>query len=175
MMKLMMTAADHPLIVKKTCWGAESATQATAQWLAQQPQLRDALVTLHGDLGAGKTTFARHLLTALGVTGRIKSPTYAVMEAYVVTQAAPPAQNPLLNIWHCDFYRFNDPDEWEDAGFRDIFASAGLKLVEWPDKAGDYLPLPDLTIAIELLPSEHRRVTLSAFTATGTALLETLA
>ena len=175
MMKLMMTAADHPLIVKKTCWGAESATQATAQWLAQQPQLRDALVTLHGDLGAGKTTFARYLLTALGVTGRIKSPTYAVMEAYLVTQAALPAQNQQLNIWHCDFYRFNDPDEGEDAGGRDIFASAGLKLVEWPDKAGAYLPLPDLTIAIELLPSEQRNVTLSAFTATGAALLETLA
>ena len=171
----MMTAADHPLIVKSICWDTESATQATALWLAQQPLLRDALVTLHGDLGAGKTTFARHLLTALGVTGRIKSPTYAVMEAYAVTQAAPPVQNPLLNIWHCDFYRFNDPDEWEDAGFRDIFASAGLKLVEWPDKAGDYLPLPDLAIAIDLLPSEQRRVTLSAFTATGAALLETLA
>ena len=55
------------------------------------------------------------------------------------------------------------------------FASAGLKLVEWPDKAGDYLPLPDLAIAIDLLPSEQRRVTLSAFTATGAALLETLA
>lgn len=175
MVKLMMTVADHPLIVKKTCWDTESATQATAQWLAQQPQLRDALVTLHGDLGAGKTTFARYLLTALGVTGRIKSPTYAVMEAYTVTQAAPPAQNQQLNVWHCDFYRFNDPDEWEDAGFRDIFASAGLKLVEWPDKAGDYLPLPDLTIAIELLSSEQRSVTLSAFTVTGTALLETLA
>ena len=171
----MMTAADHPLIVKSICWDTESATQATALWLAQQPLLRDALVTLHGDLGAGKTTFARHLLTALGVTGRIKSPTYAVMEAYAVTQAAPPAQDLLLNIWHCDFYRFNDPDEWEDAGFRDIFASAGLKLVEWPDKAGDYLPRPDLAIAIDLLPSEQRRVTLSAFTATGAALLETLA
>ena len=173
----MMTAADHPLIVKKTGWDTESATQATAQWLAQQPQLRDALVTLHGDLGAGKTTFARYLLTALGVTGRIKSPTYAVVEAYVVIAPPPPAlpvHNPSLNIWHCDFYRFNDPDEWEDAGFRDIFASTGLKLVEWPDKAGAYLPLPDLAIAIELLPSEERRVTLSAFTAKGGALLETL-
>ena len=171
MVKLMMTVADHPLIVKTVHWNSEAATQATAQSLAQQPAVRDALVTLRGDLGAGKTTFVRHLLTALGVTGRIKSPTYAVVEAYAMT----PPDAPELNMWHCDFYRFNDPDEWEDAGFRDIFASPGLKLVEWPDKAGAYLPAPDLAIAIELLPTEQRCVTLSAFTATGAALLEALA
>ena len=83
----------------------------------------------------------RHLLQALGVTGRIKSPTYAVVEPYEL---------PSLNIWHFDFYRFADAREWEDAGFRDIFASAGLKLSEWPEKAGAQLPMPDLDIFISV-------------------------
>ena len=108
------------------------------------------------------TTFVRHLLKALGVTGRIKSPTYAVVEPYTLDD---------LNIWHFDFYRFNDPDEWEEAGFRDIFASPGLKLVEWPEKAGPRLPQADLLIAIEVLTGDARALTLSAFTTTGEALL----
>ena len=91
-------------------------------------RLRNAFIELQGALGAGKTTFARHLLRALGVTGRIKSPTYAVMEPYELPRSRRPA--------HFDFYRFDDPHEWEDAGFRDVFASAGLKLAEWPEKAG---------------------------------------
>lgn len=167
----MMTAADHPLIVKRVYWADEAATQVTAQSLAAQPALQNLLVTLHGDLGAGKTTFARYLLTALGVTGRIKSPTYAVVEAYAVGSS----DAAMRHIWHCDFYRFNDPDEWEDAGFRDIFASTGLKLVEWPDKAGAYLPAADLAIEIEISASEERVVTLSAFTTTGAVLLGPLA
>ena len=77
-----------------------------------------------------------------------------------------------MNIWHFDFYRFNDPREWEEAGFRDIFASPGLKLVEWPDKAGKYLPQADLMVAIEVLDSDTRQVTLTAQTAVGKALLK---
>jgi tRNA threonylcarbamoyladenosine biosynthesis protein TsaE len=91
---------------------------------------------LYGDLGAGKTTFVRHLLHALGVTGRIKSPTYAVVEPYSVAAG---------EVWHFDFYRFSDPREWEDAGFRDIFASVGLKLCEWPQNAAGVMPTPTLS------------------------------
>jgi tRNA threonylcarbamoyladenosine biosynthesis protein TsaE len=133
----------------------------------QSSAASDVLIELHGDLGSGKTTFARHLLTALGVTGRIKSPTYAVVEPYTVEGAA---GGPLA-IWHFDFYRFNDPNEWEEAGFRDIFASAGLKLVEWPEKAGQHLPPADLDIHIEMLAHETRAVRLTAHTAAGAALL----
>ncbi len=79
------------------------------------PALRDAFIELHGPLGAGKTTFVRHLLHALGVAGRIKSPTYAVVEPYAVDGLA---------ISHFDFYRFDDPREWEDAGFRDVLRRA---------------------------------------------------
>lgn len=157
-----MTDRLHPLIVKTLTWPDEAATHAFAHSLAARPALSCAMLTLRGDLGAGKTTFVRHLLRALGVTGRVKSPTYAVVEPYAVG---------ALNIWHFDFYRFNDPNEWEDAGFRDIFASPGLKLVEWPDKAGPYLPQADLLIAIEVLAGDARALTLSACTTTGEALL----
>ena len=158
----LMTDRFHPLIVKTLAWSDEAATQAFAQTLATRPALGHATLELRGDLGAGKTTFVRHLLKALGVTGRIKSPTYAVVEPYTLDD---------LNIWHFDFYRFNDPDEWEEAGFRDIFSSPGLKLVEWPEKAGPHLPQADLLIAIEVLADDARALTLSAFTTTGEALL----
>ena len=147
-------------------WSDESATRAFAAQLAGQVGLADAFITLHGDLGAGKTTLTRHLLQALGVTGRIKSPTYTIVESYE-TEAFP--------IWHFDFYRFNDPQEWEDAGFRDIFASPGLKLAEWPQKAEGLLPAADLDIALLTEGDSARRVTLSAHTGTGLALLQGLA
>jgi tRNA threonylcarbamoyladenosine biosynthesis protein TsaE len=160
-------------IVKTIAWLDEAATESFARALASSPAIARALIELHGDLGAGKTTFARHLLTGLGVQGRIKSPTYAVVEAYTVPAPALDSDdNSEMAIWHFDFYRFNDPDEWEEAGFRDIFASPGLKLVEWPQKAGGHLPLPDLAMAIEMLPDESRSVTLTAYTPTGAELLK---
>ena len=160
----LMIARLHPLIVKSIAWQTEADTGASAQALARQPAIAHAMIELRGDLGAGKTTFVRHLLQALGVQGRIKSPTYAVVEPYRIAAIG-------LDIWHFDFYRFNDPDEWEEAGFRDIFSSPGLKLVEWPDNAGPYLPQPDLALSIAMLDDESRAVTLSAFNPTGTSLL----
>jgi tRNA threonylcarbamoyladenosine biosynthesis protein TsaE len=143
-------------------WPNEAACAASAATLAHQPSVDKAFIELLGPLGAGKTTFARYLLQALGVTGRIKSPTYALMEPYEL---------PGMNIWHFDFYRFNDPQEWEDAGFRDVFASVGLKLVEWPEKAAGLLPVPDLVIAIEPGIEEQRLVQIGAHTALGRGLL----
>jgi tRNA threonylcarbamoyladenosine biosynthesis protein TsaE len=147
-------------------WPDERATQAFARTLAQQAGLAHAFITLHGDLGAGKTTLVRHLLQALGVSGRIKSPTYAIVESYEL---------PGFAVWHFDFYRFNDPQEWEDAGFRDIVASPGLKLAEWPQKAAGLLPPPDLDIAIATESESQRRVNLRSFTPCGAALLQGLA
>lgn len=171
-MTVPLIAGRHPLIVKNITWPNEAATQSFARALAAKPAIRHALIELHGDLGAGKTTFVRHLLGALGVQGRIKSPTYAVVEAYTLdAPGLDSGHNLELSIWHFDFYRFNDPHEWEEAGFRDIFASPGLKLVEWPEKAGDHLPLPDLVIAIEMQLDESRRITLTAHTPTGAELL----
>lgn len=104
----------------------------------------------------------RHLLRALGAQGRIKSPTYAVVEPYEL---------PALPAWHFDFYRFDDPREWEDAGFRDIFAGPGLKIAEWPEKAAALLPPADLDIHIAVAGDESRHATLRANTARGRELL----
>jgi len=146
-------------------WATEADCDATARSLAALPPLRKAFIELHGPLGAGKTTFARHLLHALGVAGRVKSPTYAVMEPYEL---------PGGSVWHFDFYRFNDPQEWEDAGFRDLFASPGLKLAEWPEKAVGLLPVADLAITLKVQADESRLATLAAHTPTGAALLQGL-
>ncbi len=163
-----LTAAErHPPIVetesRTLAWASEDDTRAFAAKLAAHPAIANAFIELHGDLGAGKTTLVRHLLRALGVQGRIKSPTYAVVEPYEVG---------LLSIWHFDFYRFNDPREWEDAGFRDLFASPGLKLAEWPEQAGALLPRADLVLRIEVRPDETRDVTLTAQTPAGRELLK---
>ena len=152
----------HTPIVKNLLWPDETATQLFAQALAGHPALRHSFIELHGDLGAGKTTLVRHLLRALGVQGRVKSPTYAVVEPYDL---------PALKVWHIDFYRFSDPREWEDAGFRDIFASPGLKLAEWPEKAAGFLPRADLVIHLEALMDDTRAVRVTAQTPTGLALL----
>ena len=157
---------DKTRIVKTLRWQDETQTQAFAQALAARPALRTATLELQGDLGAGKTTLVRHLLRALGVTGRIKSPTYAVVEPH---QAQTP--DGLLNIWHFDFYRFKDPREWEDAGFRDLFASPGLKISEWPEQARSVLPVPDLEIRLSVAEDDSRMATLTARTPCGEALL----
>ena len=136
-------------------WSSEADTVAFANRLAASPSIANATFTLHGDLGAGKTTFVRHLLRALGVQGRIKSPTYAVVEPHEALPCAlMPAGKPL-RIWHFDFYRFTDPREWEDAGFRELFASPGLKLVEWPERAAGHLPPIDAELHLQTLDMPH--------------------
>lgn len=159
------TPSSSPQASHRCTWHDEEDTQAFAQALAAQPATANAFITLHGDLGAGKTTFVRHLLRELGVQGRIKSPTYAVVE---------PHETPQLAIWHFDFYRFDDPREWEDAGFRDIFASPGLKLAEWPEKAAAVMPVADLAIRIEVNFEAQRLVCVQAFTPAGTAIIQGL-
>jgi tRNA threonylcarbamoyladenosine biosynthesis protein TsaE len=147
-------------------WPDEAACAASATALARHPGLSNAYVELCGPLGAGKTTFVRHLLHALGVPGRVKSPTYALMESYELER-----DGRRWPIHHFDFYRFDDPQEWEDAGFRDVFASNGLKLVEWPDRAAGLLPQADLRIFIEPGENERRRAVVDAYTPRGVELL----
>jgi len=100
-------------------------------------------VYLHGDLGAGKTTFVRGVLQGLGYKGKVKSPTYTLVEPYVVSS---------YNIYHFDLYRFNYIEEWESAGFREYFNDETICFVEWPEKAGELLPEPDFDIKITHLP-----------------------
>ena len=169
----------HPDIVEtpephstaRWTWDDESATQVFASALAQAPGLQNAYLELVGNLGAGKTTFVRHLLKALGVQGRIKSPTYAVVEPH---EGMLPTTGQALAIWHFDFYRFNDPQEFEEAGFRDLFASAGLKIAEWPEQAQGMLPLADLQLTLSVDEREARSVCAEALTPQGQTLLQAL-
>jgi len=99
------------------------------------------VIYLEGDLGAGKTTLARGVLRGLGYAGKVKSPTYTLLELYTVSK---------LSLYHFDFYRFTDPHEWVDAGFREYFNPHTVCLVEWPEKAGEFLPAPDVRIALSV-------------------------
>ena len=99
------------------------------------------VVYLKGDLGAGKTTFARGVLRGLGYPGPVRSPTYTLVEVYAVSR---------LDLHHFDFYRFHDPREWIDAGFRESFNGRTVSLIEWPERAGGLLPPADVEIALEL-------------------------
>jgi len=119
---------------------------------------------LHGELGSGKTTLVRGLLRGLGYQGRVKSPTYALVELYTVSR---------LNLYHFDFYRFQDPKEWRDAGFKEYFNEASVCLVEWPEKAAGLLPAADLEIALEFAGS-GRDLSIRAGSESGKACLHRL-
>lgn len=111
---------------------------ALAPILLQRPS---AVVYLHGDLGAGKTTLARGLLRALGVTGAIRSPTYTLVEPYAI------AERELL---HVDLYRLNDAQELHQLGLVDDAPVSALWLVEWPERGAGELPAPDISLSLNL-------------------------
>jgi tRNA threonylcarbamoyladenosine biosynthesis protein TsaE len=159
---------DSPILeTRHESWPDEAACAESARTLARRTALQDAFIELHGPLGAGKTTFVRHLLHGLGVQGSIKSPTYALLEPY---RAVTPTGG--FEIAHFDFYRFDDPGEWEDAGFREVFAAPGLKLVEWPEKAAGLLPDCDLRLWITPRDgSDARAVRFDALSDAGRELL----
>ena len=124
------------------------------------------IVTLSGDLGAGKTTLVRGCLEALGWMGPVKSPSYPLVEHYPLSS---------LYFYHFDFYRFNEPEEFLDAGLDEYFSGHGVCLVEWPDKALPYLGKPDLTLDLHLGSTEHtRNAHLQAFTERGRTCLSSL-
>ena len=123
-------------------------------------------VYLRGDLGSGKTTLTRALLQGLGVQGRIKSPTFALMEPYTIDG---------LSIIHFDFYRMNDPLEWLEAGFADLFDSAWLSVSEWPEMAGSFLPNADIAITLNISADTlSRTAEISASSEAGSHLISQL-
>src|SRR5580765_1797176 len=119
---------------------------------------------LRGDLGAGKTTVVRGVLRALGHDGKVKSPTYTLVEPYSLSS---------LNLYHFDFYRLKNAAEWESSGFREYFGPQAACLVEWPERVGPALGIPDLELRLEFAPS-GRHASLSANTPAGQAWLSSL-
>jgi tRNA threonylcarbamoyladenosine biosynthesis protein TsaE len=126
------------------------------------PCLRPGMVLyLSGELGAGKTTFARGILRGLGYAGKVKSPSFALVELYKVSK---------LYLYHFDFYRFTDPKELGEAGFREYFNPEAVCLVEWPENAAGALPAADARILMRSAGS-GRTAEIHADTETGRACL----
>lgn len=123
------------------------------------------VIWLEGDLGAGKTTLVRGLLRAAGESGLVKSPSYTLLEVHVVSG---------LHFYHFDFYRFNQAEEYLDAGLDEYFSGSGICLVEWPDKAAPYLPAADMRIELRVEPGvagEGRMAHITAASARGRTCL----
>jgi tRNA threonylcarbamoyladenosine biosynthesis protein TsaE len=118
--------------------------------------------TLSGELGSGKTALVRACLRRLGVTGPVKSPTFALLEPYVVSS---------LNFHHLDFYRFKDPQEFTEGGFRELFGPGSICAIEWPERASGHLPTADLETSLNV-EDEGRQVALFARSELGAACLQ---
>jgi tRNA threonylcarbamoyladenosine biosynthesis protein TsaE len=116
---------------------------------------------LSGDLGSGKTTLVRGLLRALGHAGRVKSPSYALVEPYALSS---------INFYHFDFYRFKNTAEWLSSGFQEYFNPGAVCVVEWPERAGGLLPPPDLQVRLEFT-GEARSAALLAHGGAGRSWL----
>ena len=115
------------------------------------------VIYLNGDLGAGKTTLVRGILNALGHAGRVKSPTYTLVEPYHIAG---------LDLRHFDLYRLHDHEEWESAGFRDEFDGHNIFLIEWPERAQGLIPQADVEITFEIL-AQGRETKIHAHTKMG--------
>jgi tRNA threonylcarbamoyladenosine biosynthesis protein TsaE len=141
----------------------ETATVNMGGRLAQVVQ-QGAVIFLHGDLGAGKTTLTRGIVQGLGHTGKVKSPTYTLVEPYELANCS---------VYHFDLYRLGDPEELEYMGIRDYFAPTAICVIEWPEKGHGFIPIPDLNITMQY-QGEQRQISIETESKRGIAILKTL-
>ncbi len=140
-----------------------AATDRWAQGLAAVLPSGFFYIALRGDLGAGKTHTVRALLRALGEQGPVRSPTYTLLEDYVL---------PVRRLVHMDLYRLGDPEELEYLGLRDLLGESLTLVVEWPQRGEGVLPPADLLIELRIEPEGGRTATVTARSAAATALLK---
>ena len=139
----------------------QADTEAFARRVAQALLAHESDIAQHG-LGAGKTTFTRALLRACGVTGRVRSPTFELVEDYEIGKT--------LAFHHFDFYRFESAEEFDEAGFRELFGPGMVTACEWSEKAAPYLPDADLEISLSV-KDLSRDASLKAYTPLGRVVL----
>ena len=177
MTRLVTNHTIHCKDEKATAEAVQMLANAILAFYASTPEKPQSLfMSLHGDLGAGKTTATRYLLQAMGYQGKVKSPTYSLCEEHILD-----LRNQALHIFHFDLYRMRSPEEWVDAGLLEHFAQSEhptLCIIEWPEKAEHTLPTMDLAITL-IHPDESeselaRTVEIQAQTPKGEAVLQSL-
>jgi tRNA threonylcarbamoyladenosine biosynthesis protein TsaE len=166
----VITLMQNPAIAQIALANVSQATllaKRFAQLLEQQAKLFDKapwVIFLDGDLGTGKTTFVRAVLQTLGEKGKIKSPTYTILESYTIQQ---------WQLFHLDLYRLADAEELHFLGLEDHFTANAIFFVEWPKKGGAVLPHPDIVLHYKFL-AQGRTLEMTAFSQRAVPLLESV-
>jgi tRNA threonylcarbamoyladenosine biosynthesis protein TsaE len=169
MAKTQASIEQHSRQEADTAALAKDFTASVSRFLTQNPSAH-LNIALEGELGAGKTTFARYFIQGLGYDGKVKSPTYTLCEPYPLL-----IENHLFTAHHFDLYRIKDPLEWQEAGFVEYFDMPGFCLIEWPEKAGGTLPPFDIAVYLTAgIEENERHILMEAKTALGISVLKTM-
>ena len=169
MTKILASLKQHCRQEAETASLAQQLAASLKQSIHKTPDIH-LNISLEGDLGAGKTTFARHLIQSLGHTGKVKSPTYTLCEPYPLVSG-----DHTYIAHHFDLYRMRDPLEWQEAGFVELFDAPGFCLIEWPEKAEGTLPPFDIRIQfIAGVDENERSITINALSEKGSAVVKNI-